>query len=308
MKTPLVEKIAALYAEHGADNAGTHPDFLELERQHDSDTGFDAAVNRVSVLARKLEEELEGRIHSRQVKQALQVFNSHKKRPRRQKICRELTRRRYARHWSQAQRDYYEEASEKLLWRDYFLSFTNYSPTDGTVMLINRDHMTLIRAGLLRSIKPHEAARENLLAELLNYELRNAPLDGYFYPSERGASDVEECLMREARESFVFVQLVQNSMFEKWPNYCLNEFEAAFEDRSRKMIFVMSVPFREFIERQWIDDRMHDWHAAIQRPDIVELEPVTTPARAQALLREIRKRVVRPVIEARNELYENVPE
>jgi hypothetical protein len=74
------------------------------------------------------------------------------------------------------------------------------------------------------------------------------------------------------------------------------------------MIFVMSLPFSEFIESHRIDDRMQRWHAAIRKPDIVELKPVTTPARAQALLREIKKRVVRPVIDARNELYKNVPE
>jgi hypothetical protein len=308
--TSLQEEVIRVYAEHRVADADTQPVFLELERQQEKDgnPGFGATVNRVKAVAGKLEGTIEGHLPCDQVKMALQVFNTYKKRPGRQKICCELIRHRYAEHWSQDQRDYFEGATEKLLWRDYFLSFTNYNPTAGKVMLVNREHMQLIRAGLLRSIKPPETSNENLLAELLDYELRNAPLEGFFYPDQRGAADVEECLMREARESFVFVQLIQNSMFEKWPNYCLDEFQAACEDQSRKMIFVMSVPLHEFIERQWIDERMHGWHDAIKKPDIVELEPVTTPARAQALLREIKKRVVRPVQEARNELYDNVPE
>lgn len=304
----LVSEIVALYAEHGAGGTGTHPDYLALARERKKDSGFAPTVNRVKVVARKLEERLEGRAHAKQVKRALQTFNTHKQRPRRQRICRALTRRRYAPHWSQAQRKYYEEASEKLRWGDYFLSFTNYNPVGGAIMHVNREHMALIRAGLVRSIGPPETEKANLLAELLNTELRNGSLAGYYFPHERGADDVEAELMQQASESFVFVQLVHNTMFEKLPNYCLDEFNAASGNGARKMLFVMSAPFSALIEQQRIDERMHGWHATIQKPDVVELEPVATPARARKVLLEIKDRVVDPVIAARNELYENVPE
>lgn len=306
---PLTEKIITAHAEHGVAGTGSDPGYRALAEQHAGDTGFDAIANRVSDVAGKLERTLEGQTHRDQVEFALKLFYGSRKRKERQKICGALIRRRYARYWSDEQRKYFEEASEKLgSWRDYFLSFTNYNPTAGEVMFVNREHRELIRVGLDQYFKPPETKDENLLARVLDYELSNVPLKGFFYPKHRGAADVEECLRREARESFVFVQLIQNSMFEKWPNYCLEEFAAASKDGSRRLIFVMTVPFQEFIEPESVDERMHDWHDAIRKPDVVELPPASTRADARTLLGKIRRRVVEPVRAARSELFRGVPE
>jgi hypothetical protein len=305
---PLDEAIIAAYAAHGVDGVRSDEDFGELAKQHEGDSGFNASVHHVSVIAARLERDLEEQTHRNQVVLALGHFNTWGKKDEGREICRELTRHRYAGHWSEEQRDYYEEASKKLeCWSDYFLSFTNYNPIAGEVMYVNNQHHQLIRAGLGRSADLAERREKNLVALVLEYTLKNSGLKGFYYPSAREPVDVQERLRKEARSALTFVQLIQNTMFDRQPNYCLSEFDAARTDESRKLIFVMAELRVDFRAREDLDQQMHGWHRTIERYDALELEPMASEARARSLLREIKERVVAPIKAARKELFEGVP-
>lgn len=305
---PLTEEIVAAYAEHGEEGVKLDPEFRELCSRHGDDTAFNREIVEVRDVAGLLERTLFDLTYRDQVEYALRALCGYKNQPEKQSICRALTRRRYAPRWSIEQLNYYESASEKLLgWRDYFLSFTNYNPISGEVLLVNNEHKSLIKLGLGRFFRMPVLAEENLLARLINYRLANAELDGYFYPSHRDQENVEERLQREARAVFSFIQLLQDTMFRKWPNYCKLEFEAASEDDARPLIFVMAGSRASFVQRHRVDSRMHDWHDAIMDRDVVELQPASTTGAAREVLDLIKQRVVEPVRNAQEQLYENVP-
>jgi hypothetical protein len=303
----LPEELIATYAEQGPGGEALSDRLRALAERYKGDSAFDATLNLVSEQAEMLEEGLAGKTHREQVSVALEVFFGARENEEAQVACRVLTRGRFFRYWSPSQRDYYEDAAAKLeSCDDYFLSFTNHNPSEDEAMFVNTEHKTLIRAGLDRPVGMAEARQQNMLAKMLDYILTNIPLKGFFYLKERGADDVEEMIKTRAEESLVFVQVVQNAMFGKTPNYCHEEFKAA-SAAERKLIFVMSVPFKEFIDARLVVNSMRTWHSAIRCPDIVDLEPTKEPGRARELLAEIRQRVVKPVEEARMKLFENVP-
>jgi len=306
--TSLRDKVIDAYTRSGVAGVRSDVDFRAMVDEHGEDPDFRAEVARVSEIAGGLERVTKGLEAREQVIGALELFNGHRTRSGGAVICGELTRRRYAGKWSQRQLGYYEQAIEKLEhWRDYFLSFTNYNPTAGEVLFVNNQHKRLVDTGLGQKFGPPATKEENLVARLLEYLLRNLPLDGFFYPKERDPEDVRARLRREARSCFAFVQLVQNSMFETWPNYCHDEFAAARMDESRLMIFVLTVPLPQFIRRANVKNQMHDWHAAITKPDVVQLEPTEKLARVRMLLAELETEVVARVASAREKLIGAVP-
>jgi hypothetical protein len=306
--TLLLDDVIDAYARSGVAGVRHDGDFRAMAEEHGEDPDFRAMVSRVSAIAGELERTTRGVEARDQVISALELFNSHRNRSEGAAICGKLTRRRYAAKWSQSQRDYYERAIQKLEhWMDYFLSFTNYNPTAGEVMFVNNQHKRLINTGLGQTFRPPATREENLVARLLEYMLRNSPLHGYFYPKARDPQDVRARLQREARRCLAFVQLVQNSMFEKWPNYCHDEFEAAREDASRIMIFVITVPLSQFIKRANVENQMHGWHEAITKPDVVDLEPTDKIAQVRELLAKLETHVIGRVASARDDLIGNVP-
>lgn len=307
--SPLLEGIVSAYAEHGAEGVKSDEEFRELCEQHRDDTSFDRTISDVSEVAGLLERTLAQQTQQNQVAFALKTFYGYRAQPDRQMICHTLTQKRYAKNWSEAQSEYYEGAIEKLQqWQDYFLSFTNHNPLAGEVLMVNNEHKRLIKLGLGKSFNTPHTVEENLLAKMLDYRLRNAALEGYYYPNHRNHDGaVEERIQREAQASFAFVQLLQDTMFQKWPNFCKLEFDAARQDESRMLIFIMVAARHEFIRREAVDNRMHDWHDVIMSHDVVELIPATTHRTAQEMLDLIRKRVVEPVKAARRQLFESVP-
>src|SRR5262245_52113092 len=139
------EELVKAYAEHGVDGASS-PEFLATCERHEEDPGFDAMISRVRDVAIRLERLLAGQEPRDQVEFILKLFHSYRDDRPRRKVCAELIRHRYYSRWSQSQREYYDEACIKLEnWRDYFLSFTNYNPTEGEVMFVNNQHDRLIK-------------------------------------------------------------------------------------------------------------------------------------------------------------------
>lgn len=308
--TLLRDRVIDAYARSGVAGVRSDEDFRAMVNEHGEDPDFRALVARVSEIADGLEEVTRDLEPREQVIGALELFNGHRTRDGRAAICSALARRRFAGKWSQCQLDYYEQATEKLgNWRDYFLSFTNHNPTAGEVMFVNNQHKRLIDTGLGQKFRPPATKEENLVARLLEYKLRNQALDGFFYPKERDPVDVQARLQREAGSCFAFVQIIQNSMFQNWPNYCHDEFIAAHtDDESRLMIFVLTVPLQQLIKRANVQNQMRDWHAAITRPDVVELEPTEELRRVRKLLAELETEMVARVASARDTLMVAVPE
>lgn len=304
----LLEDLVALHGEHGVDGLQEARGFHALCERYRGDRGFHSTLAYVADVARPLEYAVAEQMPRDQVAFALKVLNTFRRQPPKQQICIDLTIQRCAPRWSAAQKDYYQRASHKLAnWRDYFLSFTNNNPTHGHVIAINNEHKRLISEGFGQRFGPPRTTQENLLAHLLNYLLRNRLLDGYFYPDERGAADVEATLRDEAATAFAFVQLVQCAIFDRWPNYCMMEFDAAVQDESRAVVFVFAEKREGFVSRELIDIRMHDWYDSVMVPDAVEIVQTSSAAEARAVIEMLRRRVVGRVESARQELFRNVP-
>ncbi len=304
----LLDSLVALYARHGVGGVRDSEDYLELCVRHEDDNTFKATAVQVSGVASLIERTLDRQAQRDQVVHALKLLNTYKADRHKQDLCADLTVRRYGSSWSLEQLNYYRQAGAKLaVWRDYFLSFTNYTPTPGYVLAVNNDHARLIKFALCQEFSKARTTSENLLALLLDYKLRHTPLNGFFYPTHRGAQDVVEQLEREARECFVFVQLLQNTIFEKVPNYCKAEFDAASSDPERELIFVMPNSRADFISRDDVGIDMHGWYAAIDRVDTVELRPPASSKDVEALVELIYERVVTPVKRARDRVYKGVP-
>lgn len=304
----LLEQMIGLHAKHGAEGVEQDPAFQAMCESHRSDTGFNSMLNQLRDVARQLEDGLHDLTPREQVGWSLRIFNSFRREKEKQAICRELTRRRFYGTWTREQRAHFDQASEKLEhWSDYFLSFTNFNPAEGEVIFVNNEYKRLITEGLGRRIGPPETMKKNLLARLLQYRLENKPLQGFFYPEHRDPQEVEPRLKQEARRSFAFVQLLQSSMFNKWPNFCKIEYDAAAEDPSKTLIFVMAENRAGFISRELVDNRLHNWYDGIMARDALELEPARTSADIRATLNEIQERVVLQVESARRSLFEHIP-
>ncbi len=114
-------------------------------------------------------------------------------------------------------------------------------------------------------------------------------------------------LERLARDCFAFIQLVDGSMFQRYPNWCYVEFEAAAEDPSRVLIFVMGEPFASFISRDRVREKLLEWHARVVAEEAVVLAPATTEAEARSAVKLINDKIAARVEAARAQLYGKVP-
>jgi hypothetical protein len=311
----ILDALITLYAEHGVEGVREEQAFQLLCDEHAGEGDFRATLHRVRDLQEQLERALSNQPYQRQVAVALEMFNTFRREKDKQAICLELIRRRYFENWSPKQREYFEDSSRKLAdWRDYFLSFTSFNPTEGQVSFVNNQHRILIRHGFGQSFRPPDTVKKNLLAQLLHYLLKNKPLDGFYYPEHTSDTQVEKKLINEAGRSFAFVQVLQSVMFDRdtWPNFCQIEYDAAASDDSKTFVFVMAEKRGGFISGNSVDNRLQAWHGAVMAQPSLELEPTPLPTRTTndviaTNLDEIQKGVVEQVELARRSLFTNVP-
>ncbi len=305
--TPVVEPLVDLYARLGVAGVKEDAAAIELLTAREHDNAFNTALGSVSDIAEQLEGDLEGQLPNDQVSSALGLLNSLRNEEGKQKIARELARRRYGPQWTAAQLDHFDKACRKLAWRDFFLSFTNFNPAAGEVQMVNFQHRRLIEHTLGKVYKPPANVKTNMFARVVRYYLVNNSLEGYYDPEDKEPGVALDNLEKAARSSLAFVQVVQNTMFAKWPNYCLIEWQAAVKDDDRTLIFVMSGNRQGFIKKARVDNRMHGWYEAIDEHHTVEIEPASTMAEIRAAVAELEGQVAEKVEKIRLDLIEQVP-
>jgi hypothetical protein len=309
----ITVQLVAFYARHGVEGVKNDPDFVALCDAHEGDRGFDATQRHVQNVEFALERNVDGQPYgAEQVKFALKTLNTFGDENDRE-ILSELVHARHSPSWSTDQRTYFDQAAEKLGWQDYFLSFTSYNPTVGEINVVNSAHRYLIRDQTPEAWEDRQArSRANLLANMLDYVLRNRQLRGFYYKRHEGdSSQVMTKLTENAQQSLTFVQLLQSAMFVKQPppNFCHVEYELSVADESKTLVFVRAEPLGEFIKRENVDNSLHGWYDDVAGRDPFEL--ATTRRRAattiEGNLDGLRDRVVAKVQAARERLFTEVP-
>jgi hypothetical protein len=310
---PAIETLLDLHAQHSRDELRELDAYRELCARYEGDDGFNASRKRVADLHEALEVAMRGAEgHDGQVVAALVVAKGSLRRSARLEILRELVRRRYAAGWSQAQRDYFEAAVEKLAkWWDYFLSFTSYNPQAPAMSYVNLEHEILIRAGTGLTLAAPDAVEKNLLARTLHNKLENVNLHGFFYEDHKNPGEnVVQRLEDAAAGSFVFIQVVQSAMFKRdpgqHPNYCELEYKAAATEPSR-LLAVLAEPRDDLIKPHDVHEQFEDWYGTVTGLDAVELGSLWTQEAARSKLQEIRDRVGKHVEGARRRVLDGVP-
>jgi hypothetical protein len=305
-------QLVALYAAHGADGVKNAGAFQSLCDTHDGDSGFDATLNDVKKIAVELQRNVDGHKYPEQVRFSLETLYGFKQANERE-ILSALVRARYFASWSDEQRNYFEWAAERLGWRDYFLSFTSYNPTD-EINVVNSTHKYLIRDQIPTTWQERQDdSRANLLAHMLDNALRRGLLEGFYWERHKGDStEVEEKLTTNAQESLTFIQILQSAMFVKQPppSFCHLEYRVAVADESKTLVFVRAEPADDFIKRFKVDIGLRDWYDDIANRDPFELAPTRTwaAARIQQNLEGIRDNIIAKVEEARERLFTGVPQ
>jgi hypothetical protein len=303
----VVMHLAALYAEHGLEEVKTVDRYRELCAEHEGNPGLAVTLNAIRDVYEGLEQGLSG-MPREQVKYALEEVAGYAGDEERLLICRELVLHRFSSLWSEAQRIYFHDASQKLQeWRPFFLSFTTYHPTKGEVLHVNNRHQRLIDAGLQQTFGPPHTLEVNLLARLINYLLESVSLKGYYYPNHKDVRDVEPKLKDYAGRAQTFVQVVQNSMFSRWPSYCKIEFDAAVADKERPLVFVMSDAREEFIERADVNFRLRDWYDCVVRKEALTLRRAKEQAEVDEVLEDLKEHVVNQVRRSRRQMFDAIP-
>jgi hypothetical protein len=305
----VLEQLLSLYAEHGADGVRHADAFQHLcdEHGHEGESDFHKVRDHVEHAQRRLEKLLSHQTHREQVVQALKQLSRpavEDVRP----LYPELVRRGFARAWSEEQRAYFEMASEKFAsWDDYFLSFTTHNPFRPDLNVLNVDHSVLIWVGMRVEVKSPEGSEQNLLAKLLHVRLHDEGLRGYYYPDQREDNDIAAALVERASGCFAFVQLVEPTLFQRYPNYCHMEYDAAAGDESRALVFVTGRPHEDFEAIEGVHDELFDWHDTMIHRQAVTLMPAATTDDAQLVLRRIKLDIAQRVRDARQRLYDDVP-
>ena len=135
------------------------------------DSGFNSIRMKVEDRQARLERHLVHQTHKSQVELALQMLSGIREEED-QVICVGLVRRGYFANWSQAQREYFDDAAAKLTgWSDFFLSFTSFNPSTVAPSLVNNDHKILLSHQFGKTFRPPDTVERNLLALLLHSRL-----------------------------------------------------------------------------------------------------------------------------------------
>lgn len=259
------EDLIELYA--GASIAEVHASaaYQKLCEVNAGNAAFHAERSRVEEARQNLDAHVAlGEGSKQQVADTLRLLRRLKQRSEQQEIVMALARRLFGGGWTRAQEKYYERWAPFVVGaRDYFLSFTSRNPASPRAQnQINRLHRYFIREILGRDrFNELNPITVNALAEAVHYLLRNKQLQGYYYPEhEDDGTVVRSKLQHECANSFAFVQLVQNEMFQFYatsPNWCEFEYNQAKDtDRERVLFVQIEVP----INAGAVAINFTDWH------------------------------------------------
>jgi hypothetical protein len=307
-----LQQLLELYSEGPVSKVHVSDDYQNLLSRYSGNRAFDRERNLIQELRSLVDQQLRDRDSpSKQVEFALRLLRrldtSEKK-----EACRTLILMSYARTWEASAREYFKESSSLLIEAvDYFLSFTNRNPGKPNQNEVNRLHRHFIIDSIGRD--EYEAAdlsERNLVAEAVQYHLRNRQFQGFYYPNHEGDNTVVEKKLRiNCIRALAFVQLVQVAVFSNRPgspNWCFFEYELVRNHDASRILFVQ---IEDEIRADKIDVGFDEWYRAFAERDAIRLNETRWPGRRaiDGSRREIREKLTKQIERAMNRIYQQIP-
>ncbi|HWY60175.1 MAG TPA: hypothetical protein VNZ03_37285 [Terriglobales bacterium] len=304
-----------LFATHPVARIATVPEYTELCRKHVENVQFRRQRDTVEVAKKAIEELLDGKpTCAAQVREALIKLQGL--RGTDFDLYYDLIVAGYKPRWSPQQQTYFERIVPSIrTGQDFFLSFTTRGPTVG-FKRINQRYWYFIRNVIGEpNIPTADRRTKNLLAEALYAKLLDASLRGFYYVvHENDNAIVEDKLTNGLRGSRVFVQLVENVMFEPptgRPNYCDYEYRRAIEfisEEDRILFVVTEESPDDLVAAEGVYEPYRDWVQRIRAKALPYL-PSTQEYNGQRL-KQIQQKVadiVWLVKSARKSVLDRIP-
>ncbi len=279
-------ELIPLFAAHGVRNIGGVAEYVELCRRHENNRQFQEQRNTVERIANALEELLDGQPnYQRQIREALIKLEKNRGLADFEWYY-DMILQKYKRSWSEDQQEYFDRVVRTIRsGNEFFLSFTSRPPDTTTDKPVNRRYWYFIRSVIrMDNITKEDRRKRNLLADTVYTLLSDESFHGFYYKAHEGDNrQVMADLTEGCATSRVFIQLVQNVMFQVPPdaavNYCEFEYRKANEsividspggpnpDNDERLIFVIAEEEGGFIGADRVSEPYSAWHADIMRKD-----------------------------------------
>ncbi len=312
------DELIRVFASGKVSDVESDPQYRELCNEYAGSAEFDEKRRRVEEAKRYLETRLEGVALPEQVRRALKELN-RLRRNREQSLYYKLIVAAYKPGWSKDQKPYFENAWRKISSEhDFFFSFTTrYSPA-GVENPVNERYEFFIRKILG---DPHfrsaDRSKKNLLAETLYRLLAQRPYHGFMFTLHENDNAITEKKLKEAcATSLIFVQVIQNIMFEEphgKTNWCFFEYDEALKSikDENRIVFVIAENNREvFVSDFDVPPIYETWHGHVVRKDPPYLEEASiySAKRIIDLRVKFEGKVVSKVKKVLDEVFLNVPD
>lgn len=318
-------ELIALFAEYSVKEINVVADYVALCRLHEKNRQFQEQRHTVERIKAALEELLDAQPTYRlQVREALIKLQKNRGEADFEWYY-EMIVAAYKRRWSDAQQEYFDQAVGTIRsGNEFFLSFTSRPKETGNGTEadkpVNRRYWYFIRS-VISNISPDDRKRSNLLAETVYTLLRDESLHGFYYKAHEGDNrQVRADLLEGCATARVFIQLVQNVMFERpeqgLTNYCEFEYRQAYNaiidgnpDNEDRILFVMAEDKNAFIGANRVLDPYSDWHKHILQKDRPSLPRVDTYDQAKiAQIHDTFEKLILPQVRsAWDKLLDRIP-
>ncbi len=317
----LLGELVEIYASYHSNEIENSLEYQILCEQHRKNPMFNRFRNVVEQIKLYLENTVEIQSSGKgQVSEslALMLRLANNKNKEFFNYCRKFIIKAYSKNWNQEQLDYFERISDILTTTnyDYFLSFTRRKRSSGGYNPVNNNYEHFIKAILGGHRFTHEERIEkNLLAKSIHQILRDRGYNGFFYPEYIGDNQlVDPKVERACKNSHIFIQLIQDVMFDKpesVENYCFKEYNYVKDTFSEEQIlFVLAEDSLEkIINRSPVCLDYLDWYDHVLNKDSVILRFTTIWKKndIDSIKKEIEENIGNKIKEYKDHLIENVP-
>ena len=241
--------------------------YAELMRDKD----FEWAITEVKKVKRQIER-IAGHRKAEQPKESLSYLIGYRKNMDfdHVNVMLQLTKACLVPHWSDRNKKWYDEHSEKVAnWCDFFLSYTNRN-----VPGINLNCKKAIKP-LPKKIRKEEWDRRNVVATLIAQYLVTYNLTGFFDVDKLKCGDeLKEKVLEYCTKAHAFIQLVEDECFTKErdkTNWCFFEYDRfrnhnvneKQKSRARLYFLPAGLTFNEENYANMVPDPYHDWFRVI---------------------------------------------
>lgn len=312
------DELIQLYAAHKVADVVGDPQYQQLCEQYKGNRQFDGERALVEEAKSRLESYLDkAATRSAQVREALIQLNKHR-RGRDLHLYYDLISKACKPNWSPAQQTYFED-SWKLINSEYdfFLSFTTrYRPAGGENPINARYKYFIIDEIQKPFFNSADRSKENLLVTALYRKLAQPPLRGFLFKEYENDNTVTEKKLRDAcARAIVFVQVVQNVMFEEpagRTNYCFFEYKevkSSIHEEDQLLFVVAEQAKGDLVSRHDVPRPYEPWYDHVLSKDPPYLEEVRDYDRGhiRALRKKFEATIVQKVKDARNRIFDKVP-